>query len=336
MENAENIQEARRLTRPREGRWLAGVSAGLGRYFDLSPAVYRIAFVALALAGGTGILLYLAAWLIIPEEGEEDSIAAKALKGERERPALGIGLAVLAFAGILALGDATVWPSPGNIWFALAIAGAVLVWWGVSKRSRPSAATPAAEEAATEIGTTATAEPAPTETAATATAEPAPSETGTTATVEPAPRRRGRLLGGVIVLGFVGLLLALVLSLAVRVPLFAGIGDRSVHPTTMAALHEKYELGIGNFDVDLSDVNFPLGETRVKTALGIGDLKVRVPEGVAVDVDGEASGGQVVLFDHIEDGVWVDSRVRDAGTRPNRVLVLDAEVGLGRVEVTRR
>jgi predicted membrane protein len=140
----------------------------------------------------------------------------------------------------------------------------------------------------------------------------------------------------VIVLGFVGLLLALVLSLAVRVPLFAGIGDRSVQPTTMAALHKKYELGIGNFDVDLSDVNFPLGETHVKTALGIGDLKVRVPEGVAVDVDGEASGGQVVLFGHIEDGVWVDSHLREAGSRPNRVLVLDAEVGLGRVEVTRR
>ena len=52
MENAQEIREARRLTRPREGRWLAGVSAGLGRYFDLSPAVYRIAFVALALAGG--------------------------------------------------------------------------------------------------------------------------------------------------------------------------------------------------------------------------------------------------------------------------------------------
>ena len=52
MENAQEIREARRLTRPREGRWLAGVSAGLGRYFDLSPAVYRIAFVALALAAG--------------------------------------------------------------------------------------------------------------------------------------------------------------------------------------------------------------------------------------------------------------------------------------------
>ena len=58
----------RRLVRPTEGRWLGGVAAGLGRYFDVNPLVYRIAFAALALVGGTGILLYLAAWLVIPGE----------------------------------------------------------------------------------------------------------------------------------------------------------------------------------------------------------------------------------------------------------------------------
>ena len=76
METTETIRETRRLTRPRDGRWLGGVAAGLGAYFDLSPAIYRIAFVALSLAGGTGILLYIAAWLVIPEEGQADSIAA--------------------------------------------------------------------------------------------------------------------------------------------------------------------------------------------------------------------------------------------------------------------
>ena len=307
MENAEQIREARRLTRPREGRWLGGVSAGLGNYFDLSPAVYRIAFVALALAGGTGILLYLAAWLIIPEEGEEESIAAAALRRERGHPGRAIGLAILAFAGILALGEASWWPSPGNIWFAVAIAGAALVWWGVSGRSKAAAAPTAEAETTAE----------------------------TEMAVQPAPRRRGRFVGLAIALGFVGLLAALVLSLAVRVPLFAGIGDRSVHPTQVAALHHKYEYGIGNFDVDLAGVHFPLGETRVDTALGIGDLTVTVPRGVTVNVDGHATGGQVVLLGHVDDGTWVDSHVLESGTRPNRVLVLDARVGLGRVTVAR-
>ena len=74
MSDTTDTDHARRgagpAARPRtdEGRWLGGVSAGLGRYFDINPLVYRVAFAALALAGGTGILLYLAAWLVIPHE----------------------------------------------------------------------------------------------------------------------------------------------------------------------------------------------------------------------------------------------------------------------------
>ena len=52
----DSIPTPRRLYRTRDGRQLGGVCAGLGRYFDLNPTLYRIAFVALALAGGTGIL----------------------------------------------------------------------------------------------------------------------------------------------------------------------------------------------------------------------------------------------------------------------------------------
>ena len=143
METTETIREARRLTRPRDGRWLGGVAAGLGAYFDLNPAIYRIAFVALSLAGGTGILLYIAAWLVIPEEGEQDSIAAVALKRERHRPGRAVGLALLAFVGILALGEASFWPDPGNVWLAAALAGAALVWWQVAGRPEAAGDAPA-------------------------------------------------------------------------------------------------------------------------------------------------------------------------------------------------
>src|SRR5256886_17496967 len=108
METTEIIhEEPKRLTRPREGRWLGGVCSGLARYFDLNPLIYRIAFVALALAGGTGILLYVAAWLVIPDEGEPDSIAAAALKQNRDKPSRAIGLAVLAFVAVLEIGRAS-------------------------------------------------------------------------------------------------------------------------------------------------------------------------------------------------------------------------------------
>ena len=134
--------EPRRLTRSRENRWLGGVSAGLGEYFDLNPIVYRIAFIALALAGGTGILLYVAAWLVIPDAGEEDSIAATAIKEHRERPWLVIGVSLLAFGAILALSEARFWPNPGNLWLAAALAGAAIVWWQVSTHSARRPARP--------------------------------------------------------------------------------------------------------------------------------------------------------------------------------------------------
>ncbi|HZS23943.1 MAG TPA: PspC domain-containing protein [Gaiellaceae bacterium] len=136
METTEITSEPRRLVRPKQDRWLGGVAAGLGAYFDLSPALYRIAFVVLALAGGTGIVLYLVAWLVVPEEGAADSLAAEELRRHRGHPRRLVGLAVLAFAAILALSEAHVWPSPGNLWLALALALAAVAWWRLGPSSR--------------------------------------------------------------------------------------------------------------------------------------------------------------------------------------------------------
>src|SRR5258706_8278288 len=133
--------EPRRLFRARDGRWLGGVSTGLGRYFGLNPMIYRIGFIALALAGGTGILLYVAAWLVMPDEGVEDSIAAEAIKKRRERPWLLVGVGLLGFAAIIGLSSARVWPSPGNLWVAAALGGAAIVWWQVGRNGAPAAAT---------------------------------------------------------------------------------------------------------------------------------------------------------------------------------------------------
>ena len=77
---------ARRLERSRSDRMLAGVSGGLARYFGIHPAFYRVGFVVLALIGGAGILIYLAAALVIPDEGKEDSIASAALRERRDHP----------------------------------------------------------------------------------------------------------------------------------------------------------------------------------------------------------------------------------------------------------
>jgi phage shock protein PspC (stress-responsive transcriptional regulator) len=132
METSNVIPQPRRLTRPLADRWLGGVCSGLGAYFDLSPAIYRIAFVALTLAGGTGVILYAAAWLVIPEEGADESIASATLKERRAHPGRLLGLGVLGFVFIIAISHARVWPGTGDLWLIVALAVAALLWWRLS------------------------------------------------------------------------------------------------------------------------------------------------------------------------------------------------------------
>jgi len=69
----------RQLRRPPSGRVFTGVSAGLADYLGVDVALVRLAFVLLALFGGSGLACYLAAWLLMPEEGAEHSMAERLL-----------------------------------------------------------------------------------------------------------------------------------------------------------------------------------------------------------------------------------------------------------------
>ena len=60
----------KKLYRSNDGRMIAGVCAGLGEYFNLDPTVFRLAFALLACMGGSGILAYLLASLIMPLKHE--------------------------------------------------------------------------------------------------------------------------------------------------------------------------------------------------------------------------------------------------------------------------
>jgi phage shock protein PspC (stress-responsive transcriptional regulator) len=75
--------QEQRLHRGGGPRMLAGVAVGLADYLDVDPTVVRIGFVALAFLGGLAVPLYLAGWLLIPDEGAEQSIAEELLERER-------------------------------------------------------------------------------------------------------------------------------------------------------------------------------------------------------------------------------------------------------------
>jgi phage shock protein C len=62
------MAQTRKLYRSRTDRKLAGVCGGLAQYFDLDATLIRVLFVVLAVLGGSGLVLYLAMWIIVPNE----------------------------------------------------------------------------------------------------------------------------------------------------------------------------------------------------------------------------------------------------------------------------
>jgi phage shock protein C len=64
---------------------LAGVAAGIARFLGVDVTIVRIVLAVLAVAGGTGVPIYLAGWLLIPEEGSEQSIASQFIQSHQSR-----------------------------------------------------------------------------------------------------------------------------------------------------------------------------------------------------------------------------------------------------------
>jgi len=60
------MKKTKRIYRSGKERILGGVCGGIGEYFDVDPTIIRLLWVLFALGAGTGILVYIIAWIIIP------------------------------------------------------------------------------------------------------------------------------------------------------------------------------------------------------------------------------------------------------------------------------
>src|SRR3989442_8654473 len=91
---------SKRLTRSSSDRVIAGVAGGLGRYFGIDAVIVRLILIVLVFAGGAGIILYGAAWLLVPSEGKDGEGYDAA--GLARRAGIVLGVLVLTFvAGVL-------------------------------------------------------------------------------------------------------------------------------------------------------------------------------------------------------------------------------------------
>jgi len=85
IEGMDGTNRGKQLVRPRKGRMIAGVCAGIGEYLGVDANIVRVVFAALTIfSAGVAALVYLVAWAVVPEEGEEKSIAENYLNKDKK------------------------------------------------------------------------------------------------------------------------------------------------------------------------------------------------------------------------------------------------------------
>ncbi|TDD77860.1 PspC domain-containing protein [Actinomadura darangshiensis] len=77
---------SKQLRRTHDGRMVAGVCSGAGRFLGVDPNVIRLGLAVFTLFGGAGIGIYAIAWLLVPEEGASKSVAEDLFKKASDSP----------------------------------------------------------------------------------------------------------------------------------------------------------------------------------------------------------------------------------------------------------
>ncbi|MBB4662655.1 PspC domain-containing protein [Conexibacter arvalis] len=353
----------RRLERSRGDRVIAGVCGGLARHLGVDPVLVRIVVLATVVFGGFGVVAYLAAWLMVPEEGAEKPLLGGARPRQTAQVAIVIGIA-LAAVGLLG-----VWADAGLVFggwpLVLVLFGAAVVWF-VMERDRDDAGAPAGTGAA----------------AAAAGGEGAAGDLpgGLADGATPAPeRRRGSFAvtaitagavcvvvgivgaldatgavdlgwGGVAALAIVatgvalvvssffggaralvplGIVLALLLggTAAAGVSFNSGIGERDHRVLHGDDLRGRYELGVGHLQLDLRGIELARGTTRVEADLDVGMIEIVADDGRFLD-----AGGTRTRRDGQASG-GVDVKRTIVVGDGDRRLEIDAHVGVGVIAV---
>ena len=366
----DDVSDLARLRRSRHDRKIGGVAAGLARHLDIDPIIPRVLLVVLVFFGGAGILLYAAAWLVVPVEGTEEAVVR--LDDRSRRIAL---LVVGVVAGLSLLGDSLGgWGLPWPIVVAGIVVLIVLMVRGGEPRLHPFLR---------ESWVSPTPPPMPGAPGAPGAPVGAPVPPPYAVIKAERRRRRGPVLFwyalalialGTGVLGSVDIagadvadsaypavalgtcaallllgafwgraggliLLGLVSAVATAGATAAGevdAGSTDVRPATAASLADRYDYAFGEIEVDLTritDLEELDGRTLELEVDVAGRIAVVVPDGLDVVVLSRLDEGEVTVFgDRLGDG---EQRTEIDGGTDAPALTIDASVKLGEIEIIR-
>lgn len=129
--DAERLRSVTSARRSTEGRLVAGVASGVGRQLGIDPIIVRIVLVALCFAGLSGLILYAAAWFVLPSDDGRPSVMTDWFRlGDNEPQLRVVALAVAGALALVAIVGDTGWywggPSLGVLWLAVP---ALFLYW---------------------------------------------------------------------------------------------------------------------------------------------------------------------------------------------------------------
>ncbi|MFP5333155.1 MAG: LiaF domain-containing protein, partial [Acidimicrobiia bacterium] len=166
-------------------------------------------------------------------------------------------------------------------------------------------------------------------------------------TFDPAPRHYLGMILGIVGLGlvvgsvigrargliFVGILVAplLILSPLAEFDLDSGVGQRRITAAAVTEVAPSYDLAIGELIIDLREVDFTDSVVELDASVGIGSLRVIVPDEVGLELDAEVGVGSVRVYGSERNGF---ARQIDLDRSGSGTLILNADVMVGEVRIT--
>jgi phage shock protein PspC (stress-responsive transcriptional regulator) len=355
------------LRRRSDDRVLAGVASGLGDYFNVDPLLVRIVFVGLMVFGGSGLFLYLISWLLIPDERTGTSVAERFFRGGG-RVVLWLLLILAGLALIAGIGGFGVGGFGGD--FNAIVVGAVLIIAlgafllrnepdGASGQASGATVTGQSIPAGTDVAPAPVAvrrPPRPPSPLGWYVAGAALIGVGALAVVQNvtgAAIDLGQYFGLALGILGIGLLIGafwgrarwlilvglLILPFAwmaslISVPLEGGWGTYRYSPATGEQLLDEYRLVGGQIRLDLTDVERTTDPIDVAASVGVGEIRVLLPDDADLELDAAVGGGVLRVLGESQDGTRLEEHATLDGN--GQSFVLDVEAGWGTVVVETR
>jgi hypothetical protein len=142
---------------------------------------------------------------------------------------------------------------------------------------------------------------------------------------------------GLVVLGIILVVITGLTALAPVEGFQGGVGDRRVEVSRASDIASSYEVAMGTLTIDLTGVADQGNLGTLTARVGMGEMVIRVPDDMGVEVRADVAAGEVDLFGESVGGVGVEETRRSPGfEEAEQQLVIHAEVFMGRVEVTDR